>query len=207
MTGINRELGNILIRHPNKLFRDYYLAEDLSFTFDRSKAARFYLLKSTTDDIRNGDRVTLNVANKTLLITEKGEPALIDRHLIYTPDSFTITTGLDNQDPIDFKTGIYLISDWRMEYALRYDWNIDVDSVNQTLTNVKPKLIHDKLNNEKDLIASRFFLEPYDASPDSIKTPPVNTVNATATDDKYRNLILLFFLIILLGLFVMVTNN
>ena len=51
MDQIDNILGNIILKHENKLRGNSYLKQDLTFTTDRSLASRFYLLKSGNSTI------------------------------------------------------------------------------------------------------------------------------------------------------------
>lgn len=158
MSRVDNTLGNILIKHNDKWRGDYYLTEDLTFTVNKSQAGRFYLLKSGDTTILNGDRISIHSGSKTIVInnfsvsksnngiTEDNpvEIQLIDRDLSHNiVNSFIITNGTDNTDPITYETGIFLISDKIQKKALKYEWGMDLigtpdDSIILGASNYKP---------------------------------------------------------------------
>ena len=132
MSGVNNTLGNILIKHNDKWRGDYYLTEDLTFTVNKSLAARFYLLKSGDTTILNGDRISINSGNRTLAVTDSDIIRLIDRDQSQRfINTFIVTNGTDNTDPITFETFIYLISDKDRKTALKYEWGMDLISTHE----------------------------------------------------------------------------
>lgn len=123
MSRVDNTLGNILIKHNDKWRGDYYLKDDLTFTVNKSQAARFYLLKSGDTTIINGDRISVNSGNRTLIIEPSGELKLIDRDLLRRQvNTFIITNGVENTDPISYETTVFLVSDKDRKMALRYEW-------------------------------------------------------------------------------------
>lgn len=131
MSNVHNILGNILIKHNDKWRGDYYLKDDLTFTTDRSLAARFYLLKSGDTTILNGDRISINSGNKTLSISNSNTLQLVDREQHYHNfNTFLITNGTDHTDPITFETILYFISNRDDRTALKYEWSMDLIGMN-----------------------------------------------------------------------------
>ena len=50
----------------------WYLKDDLTFTTNKNNASKFYLLKSDDSPIINKDRITINVGNRSLVLTDNG---------------------------------------------------------------------------------------------------------------------------------------
>jgi hypothetical protein len=129
MSHVDNTLGNILIKHNDKWRGDYYLQDNLTFGVNRSQAARFYLLKSGDTTILNGDRISLHSGNRTLVISDSNTIRLVDRNLPYRGlNSFIITNGTDNTDPVTYENIVFLISDSQTKTALKYDWRMDLIS-------------------------------------------------------------------------------
>lgn len=127
LTALAYDSGNLLIKHNDKWRGDYYLKDDLSFTTDRNLAARFYILKPGDTTILNGDRVSINSGNRTLIIDDSNQLKLIDRTQHHRElNSFIITNGTDSTDPITYDGSIFFISDRTKKMALRYVWGMDL---------------------------------------------------------------------------------
>lgn len=145
--GINgANLGNILIKHNDKWRGSYYLKDNLTFTVDRSLAARFYILKSGDTTILNGDRITLNSGNRSISVAGIDTIRLLDRALAdqrtRESNSFIVTNGTDNTDPITYETSIYFISNKDQRTALKYEWGMDLitpSDSSSVASNYKPR--------------------------------------------------------------------
>ncbi len=195
--------GNILIKHNDKWRGDYYLKEDLTFTTNKFDAARFYLLKSGDTTIINGDRISINCGNRVLTIVDN-ELRLIDRSHNY--NSFIITNGTDNTDPIIFETVLYFISDSRN--ALKYEWGMDLiiptdNSIEVSAANYQPHS-HPHLSNyyygETCTNNSfEFILERSDTPIISREISRVTHAN-NKSDEGYRGIIMIVLLMVILVL-------
>lgn len=229
MLGIySHELGNILIKHNDRWRGDFYLKEDLTFTIDRTKAARFYLLKSGDTTILNGDRISVNSGNRTLNLSENNELHLADRALadqnIRGTTTFLISNGTDNTDPITFETHIYLISNREQRLALKYEWGMELITPGGAIegdvnaANYKPRS-HPTLINEdygtgtvSGVSAFQFSLERADSpitttesSRNMIaKTSPIKGI--TELFDNYHGALLLLLLLVILVLCIVVSR-
>lgn len=220
------KLGNILIKHNDKWRGDSYLTEDLTFTVDRSLAARFYLLKSGDTTILNGDRISINSGNRTLATSESDTVRLVDRdHAQRFTTTFIVTDGTDNTDPISFETIIFLISDKDRRTALQYEWGIDLisQSSNSSISNAAsykphdhPNLINGNYggNSSIHINSFGFLLERADlpitnlnTSRNAVKASDrfgalqnknTSTKNATEFLDGYRGAIMVILLMIVL---------
>lgn len=193
--GIDKELGNILIRYNDRWRGPCYLTEALTFTTNKAQASRFYLLKSSDTMILNGDRVSFNHGNRTITINEQNKIILRDRELINREIStFVITNGLDNTEPIGFDTPLLILiskRDSQDEYGLRYG-NPGLHSPAMlNVATIDPELIH----------AFTFYLERND---DTITNKV--TVSNKKYDESYRNAVIIVLLLIVLIL-TMIVNK
>lgn len=211
--------GNILIKHNDKWRGDYYLTEDLTFTVDRSLAARFYLLKSGDTTILNGDRISINSGNRTLATSDSDTVRLIDRdHSQRLTTTFIVTNGTDNTDPISFETVIFLISDKDRKTALKYEWGMDLinptsDSSMSGAVSYKPhdhpNLINGNYGDNSSINISSFgfLLERadspitnLDSSRTMLQVTQNKTLSKTPTEflDGYKGAIMVILLMIVL---------
>lgn len=208
---------NIFIKHNDKWRGDYYLTDQLRFTTDKALAARFYLLKSGNTTIINGDRITINLGNRTLVIDDTNNIKLIDRdHHHREINSFVITNGSENTEPISHNTNIFFISDKSVKTALKYEWGmdlIDTTTVIQDAANYKPHQCPILTNsnygtaNEAQVNLFQFQLEQEDILDSRTMaqleiTPPMRP----SSFDKYKGAILLTLLLIVLVLCVLISK-
>src|SRR5437899_615902 len=100
MSHLEQNLGNILLKIRDKWQGDLYLTESLTFSAQRAQAASFYLLKSGDSTILNGDRISLNVGSRTLVVSN-GMVRMIDRDQLQREvRTFIISNGSDSTEPI-----------------------------------------------------------------------------------------------------------
>lgn len=217
MDPVNNNLGNILIKHHDKFRGDYYLKDDLTFTTDRSLAAKFYLLRSGDSSILNGDRISINLGYRTLIIDDDNQVMLIDReHSYRNVNTVIITNGTDSTDPITFDSVVYLITDKKNKEALKYDWSLNlIDSNNSynDITNYKPKespiltIFKYGGNSKVEISSFEFILERADG-------PITNLIQqndrleqrAPKSFEGYSGALLILLLMIVLVLCLIISN-
>jgi hypothetical protein len=222
MSYVNNILGNIYVRHLDK-WRGYrYLKDDLTFTLNKNLAAKIYMLKSGNTTIINGDRVSLNLGNKILVITENNIIKFLDRDQLWDEtDSFTITNGTDNTEPIMYDSTIFLITNKTEKYALKYEWILDLINSNTTTITEQldynprssPTLMNGDYTLSDDINAFQFQLEKIETTtittnPDDNKNPttkkqsPFDYVTKifTTSLENYKGAIMLVLLMIILVL-------
>lgn len=192
---IDKELGNILIRYNDRWRGPCYLTDGLTFTTNKAHASRFYLLKSNDTMILNGDRVSFNCGNRTIMINEHNKIVLRDRELINREIStFIITNGLDNTEPIGFDIPLLILIRKRTkgeEYGLCYgNPGLHTPAILNVAT-INPELIH----------TFTFYLERND---DTITNKI--TVSNKKYDESYRNAVIIVLLLIVLIL-TMIVNK
>ena len=165
-THVDNALGNILLKHNDKWRGDYYLKEDLTFTVERSQAGRFYLLKAGDTTILNGDRIGIHMGSRTLIVDVSGILRLIDRdQLTRGINTFIITNGSDNTDPITYESSMFFISDKNNGMALKYEWGMDLVSNDASTYYPRdhPNLINSTYHtNDISINAFQFALERAD---------------------------------------------
>ena len=151
--------GNVYIKHINKWKGNCYLKDDLTFCFDRAHATSFYLSKVGNSTILNGDRVTINSGNKNLVLNS-GKLNLIDQ-ISNFPNTFIITDGSENIEPISYDKPIFLITDKNKKTALKYDWKMDTVNNNSGSQIIKPHNYPSLINSTygTDINFFQFFLE------------------------------------------------
>lgn len=217
--------GNLLIKHNDKWRGDYYLKEDLSFTTDKSLAARFYLLKSGDTPILNGDRISINSGNRTLVIDNENHIRLLDRDQQSREiNTFIITNGTDTTDPITYDGGIFFISDKTQKQALKYVWGMELignspDAVVSDASNYKPH-DHPSLVNENYGTACEAYINAFQFQLERAGVP-IMTMQDTKTEatpsnklisqtgnflDRYKGAILLLLLMVVLILCIAVSK-
>lgn len=126
MTYVDNKLGDTLIKHHDAWNGDCYLQDDLTFTSDRSAAARFYILKSGNTRIQNGDMITINTGNKTLAVDRQRNIVLRDRDQITNEEmSFILTDGSTSTAPISYDSALFILSDRRNRIGLKFEWEIN----------------------------------------------------------------------------------
>jgi len=223
MLRVDNTLGNILIKHNDKWRGDFYLKDDLTFTVNRSQAARFYLLKSGDTTILNGDRISINSGNRTIMINDLSEVKLIDREQDYNMiNSFIITNGTENTDPITYEMAIFLISDKIQKKALKYEWGMDLigtyeDSITLGASNYKPhdhpRLINSNYGSVCESYIGRFqfLLEKADGPITNIEMTR-NTITVSKSKiasellEGYKGIIMIILLMVILVLCVLATR-
>lgn len=212
MAYVDNTLGNLLIKYHDRWRGDYYLKEDLTFGVNRVDAARFYLLKAGDTAILNGDRVSVHVGNRTLVIDDKVK--LVDRDTINPPsiNSFILTNGTENTDPIVYDTPMFFISDKNNKMALKYEWGmeliVDPGSTSNYRPRSHPNLTNGSYNADISVNMFRFSLERADGpitnleEARSITTTAVMTAGHPMTKsefaDGYRGAIMVVLLMIVL---------
>lgn len=207
-------LGNILIKHNDRWRGDYYLKDDLTFTVDKSLAARFYLLKSGDTTILNGDRISVNSGNRSLLVTDTNQLRLVDRNQTQRgTNTFLITNGTDNTDPITFETIVYLISSREMRMSLKYEWGMELitPTDGNTAVNYKPRahptLANDDYSSTDPITSFQFLLERADSPITNLDTSR-NLMTANRPSllapadlfDGYKGAIMVLLLMVILVL-------
>lgn len=136
-------LGNIVISHYDPVWKTmYYLCDDMTFTTDQRYAARCYLLKPGDTAINNGDRISINCGNRTLVVDTKGTVKFMDRELIKKETStFIVTNGTPDVKHIWYASSEYfLITNKDNKMALRCKWYTDLVD---TTADMRPELISD----------------------------------------------------------------
>jgi len=206
---LSRELGNILIKHNDSWRGDYYLKDDLTFTLDKTSAARFYLLRFGDSTILNGDRITINTGNKTLSIIDKNIIKLIDRDndiSLNSLNTFLISNGSDTTDPIIFNTLIYFISSIDHTTSLKYDWGLELISTPGP-PNYRPRsmpiLINENYNSSGVITPFQFILESADFPISPSLSPTVTHVKEI---DSYKGTFMLLLLLVLLVLCIIISK-
>ena len=194
-SGIDKELGNILIRYNDRWRGPCYLTDTLTFTTNKAQASRFYLLKSSDTMILNGDRVSFNHGNRTIMISEQNKVVLRDRELINREiNTFIITNGLDNTEPIGFDIPLLILirnRDREEEYGLCYG-NPGLHS---------PAMLNAAIIDPEHIHTFTFYLERSD---DAITNKV--TVSNKKYDESYRNAVIIVLLLIVLIL-TMIVNK
>jgi hypothetical protein len=229
-------LGNTLIKYTDKWRGAYYLKDDLTFTVNRTQAARLYLLKSGNSTILNGDLVTINLGNQIMVVDYNSNIIrFLDRNLTHNGiNSFIITNGTENVEPIMYETSISLISDKNRKTALRYEWKMDLIANQEEINklghisdagNYRPHTHPNLINGdygtscESYINTFQFYLEPSDGTRFNIypvDNPNTNTNRNTIevpsskivynSLDGYKSLILILLLMITLVLCVLVSR-
>ena len=221
MTCIDNTLGNLLIKHNDKWRGDYYLKDDLKFTSNKEQAGRFYFLKSGDTTIINGDRISVNLASRTLIMGDDNIK-LIDRNQFSNDiNSVIITNGSDNTDPITYESCIFLISDKNIKTALKYEWGMDLIETGNNVTyqpHNHPKLTNSNYHEAQDINAFRFYLERADNAITKLtpatmrsKDSPVTYQEAIYKNpvellDGYKGIAMVVLLMIILILCIIITK-
>lgn len=192
---ISNNPGNVLIKYMDKWRGAYYLTTDLKFTTDRSLAIRFYILKAGNHIILNGDRVTINNSNQMIVVDPNNEVKMVDREQIFEGiNTFFISSGHENTEPITYESPIYLLSDKTQNMALKYDWDTNT-------TEYYPRLINTPIYNE-NINTFQFFLERADTSitnTNSLTASPFQTIKKNFNlSDSHKSAILVILLMIVL---------
>lgn len=228
MSGIDTEVGNIIIRHTDKWRGKCYLKEDLTFTGNRAEAIRCYILKTGDTTILNGDRITINSGNRTIIIDNNGKLRFSDRDQLFNNvNSFIITNGTDHTDPISYEATLFFISDKDRKTALKYEWAVDgnnnilCNSNNDRDSNIKPgnyaNLINAEYSNHDNINGFQFVLEraegPITNLNQQIKSGPQDDgskiqyqKNSSELFDGRNGVILIILLVIILILCMIVTK-
>lgn len=214
------ESGNLLIKHNDKWRGDYYLKHDLTFSPNRSEAAHFYLLKPGDTTILNGDRVSINSGNRTLILDEANNCRLIDRDQHHRGiRTFIISNNKDSTDPINYDQVLFFISDKTARTALKYEWSMDIIRPNDGSgsSTYKPRNFPNLTtstygtSHETELTPFQFQLERATEPITNLEdNRTVAVAKPTRNDnlfDRYKGAILLFFLMILLVLCIMVNGR
>lgn len=212
------ELGNIIIKYNDNWRGNYYLKEDLTFTTDRSKSARFYLLKSGDTSILNGDRISLHVGSKTLVINTNGIPSLLDRNQISQEiTTFIITNNVDGIESISYESNISLASDIANNKYLKFDWvrKLNGDNYREDFesypTSLIPQLTINQLSaDEKNLERYIFLLERADnpISHSELSRPSITLPTpAPSKTDVYKGFMMITLLVVILILLVIINRG
>lgn len=197
ISGIEKEIGNTLIRYNDKWRGPCYLTEDLSFTTDKSQAARFYLLKSSDTMILNGDTISFNNGNRIVTVNEHDKVAFLDRQLIdHETNTFIVTNGLDNTEPIGYDTPLFIIAQ-STEDISQYERGLCY--LNPGFKT--PALLSIATINKEFIHTFTFYLERVDNTITNRLT-----VSNKKYDESYRNAIIIVLLLVVLIL-TMVVNK
>lgn len=188
--------GVFFIKYNDKWQGECYLTEDLTFTSQRSQAAKFYLLGiSSKNIITNGNIVTINCNNKILSVNSNGVQLVNRTDITDSIQNFRITTGYENNennehnhDVISYNIPVSFILDTNKHLALKYDNNIDL-STHRSRANLHRLSIGDC----SDSINSYMFT--FERSDSPMLTLHVNHDSVSS---DYKNIILLCSLLILL---------
>ena len=221
-TSIENTSGNILIKHKDKWRGDFYLKDDLTFTTIKSQASHFYILKPGNTTIINGDRISINLGNQTVMVEFncKDQVKLIDRDLFnHNINSFIIIGESENTNPITYETSVFFISNKKTKEALKYEWNMDLvtgvnDPVNNSTKSVinyqprnQPSLINSNYNNFHDVSSFQFFLEKVENTITYLNTvPAVSHKKNNVSGAGYNSVIILILLIIVLILCILINK-
>lgn len=211
MTHIDTTLGNILIKHHDTWRGAYYLKDDMTFTTDRASACRFYLLKPGDTSINNGDRVSINSGNRILIIDSENNIILHDRSIYHDSDSFIISNGTDNLDPITYEGSLFFIINKEAKKALRYDWQTElIENTNIHRPTNSPTIITGTYGDDSPLNINsfRFFLEK--ANGPIVNIEPKQKFTDTKTFEiinEYKGIFLIVLLMMILALCVMIENG
>jgi len=209
-------MGNLLIKHIDKWKKTYYLKEDFTFTDNKNKAAKFYLLKGGDNTtIFNTDYINVNLNNKVLTIDENNFVTLLEReHSFSSPfnTNILVTTGDESIDKIEYDQKVYFITNVEENYALKYDYSIPTilnkSRYQGKLTNYQGKLTNYQYKNTShdDINSFQFMLEKYTETPDS------NFVKLPINDSKIQkdqiygfkwfSLLVLLIIVLILGIIV-----
>lgn len=217
-------LGNIVIKHKDKWRGDYYLKENLTFTTNRKEAGNFYILKSGNTSILNGDRITINSGNKTITIDKDNQIKLIDREQVLNNiNSFIISNGSDNIEPISYESPIYFISDKNNKTGLKYEWALDIITENIPIKesypiNYKPRPCPTLLNSnysstcESYIHTYQFYLEKFETTQSQLSHITYNSNNnvksKSLTDffEKYKSALMIISLMVILVLCILISQ-
>lgn len=120
----NDTLGKFLIKFNDKWRGSYYLTDSLKFSVDRNEAARFFLLKSNSSPIINGDLVTINLGDKVLNVLDNKLTLTSITNKNKTQDTFLISDGSDTKGQISYNTIINFISNKPKHLGLKFDWKL-----------------------------------------------------------------------------------
>jgi hypothetical protein len=219
MSHVSSIVGNIYIKHVDHS-STYYLCEDLSFTLDKTHAAKFYILKHGTSTIVNGDRISLNLGNKCLAIDSDNIILFLDRNQLNGEiATYIITNGTENNDYITHDSPLFLITDVTAthshdasvlpkisdttRYALKYDWSFDV---NMSPPVTRSRLINANYATNPDPNVYQFQFERTEPGSDNHKSLMAKTYSAidyikhfvTTSLETYKGAIVVVILIIIL---------
>lgn len=235
---ISHNPGTVFIKHTDSWHGTSYLKDDLSFTPHRDHASKFYLLKSNDPSIinsdietnnnntaiTNGDRISINIDNRSLTIN--GSQLLFEHQerLRYTTgvqttgvqttpgNTFLIVNGTNDNEPIVFNTPLFLIIDKITKQALKYNWDLNLNNILDRASfkqNNRPTLVVASYDNlpEQQINSFKFSLEHSD-SPNMINNstnklhPQVqllpNKESTVLFSDNYKGSIILVLLLIIL---------
>lgn len=198
MTVIDGSFGRILIHHTDSWRGSYYLSEDMTFTPHVHEAVKCYLLKPGDTTILNGDRISINTGNKTLVVTAENEVKFMDRETItHEISTCIVTNGTDSVDPISFDMPIFLIVDKDARTALRYKWSTDL-STSQITPSDKPDFVIDSYG---DVAPAIFELSLKNADSPNVTqhaTRTESTLRQRLLSDEYKKAALLIILLLVL---------
>lgn len=201
-------LGNIVISHYDPVWKTmYYLCDDMTFTTDERYAARCYLLKPGDTAVNNGDRISINTGNRTLVIDTKGKVKFMDRELIKNETStFVVTNGTPDVRGIGYSSSEYfLIANKDNKMALRCKW---FTNLIDTTADMRPELISDCY---EEAIPAQFAFS-FDYAPKHREHPVVQETRAVASRtsreliEQYKNEMLLLLLMITLVLCLVISK-
>lgn len=213
-------IGTIFIKHYDRWRGDLYLKDNLTFISNKDQAGRFYILKQGDTTILNGDRISINIGNRTLIIDNNNIPRLIDRdqlgneikhpRIVYT---FIVSNGSDNTDPITYDSPISFISDKDDISALKYESHIQ--PINSQNYNIKPTNILtsspiNRSHHDSNFETFQFILERSDIPiiSSSITKSKTSSLKNKSSDvfDGYKGGIMIILLMVILVLCILINK-
>lgn len=205
---ISNNPGTVIIKHTDPWHGSFYLKDDLTFTPHRDHASKFYLLKSDDNretSITNGDRVSINIDNRSLIV--HGSNLSFEKREPISVTTFLIVNGTNDNDPIIFNTPLFLIIDKNTKQALKYVWNLDLNNILDAglasfKENNRPTLVISSYDNlpERDINTFKFSLEHSDSitSTNITHTNTLAHTNTVLFSDNYKGSIIIVLLLIIL---------
>jgi hypothetical protein len=209
MSRVEYALGNILIKHQDVQFkRTYYLTEELIFSSKREEAARFYFLKPGDTEVLNGDRISINCGNRTLIMMDDGTLRLVERDQIKNNvDSFIITDGTDSIMAIAYNKPFYLLKSKEESVILRFYWGMDlIGQVYQPSAHPVLKIDDAHVINATEAPSLQFRLESTNGPMGRPRSNSITLESQQSVTDSQRNILIITILMILLVLAILARN-
>lgn len=194
--------GVCYIKHLDKWQGECYLTENMEFTTNKSYAAKFYLLGiASTNNIFNGDMVTINCGYKIISVNTNGIQLLNRTDLTDSIQTFRITTGYQDDTVISYGSPISFILDTKEHLALKYDYTVDLTS-HRSRENLHRLSIGDCSDNIDPYM---FYIERCDSPSISLHSP--NHLLSTSSSPDYKNIIVLCSLMLLLCTCIIISSK